>query len=169
MTAVTLLWCLAPERVSAQGRTERSPAVTRAIEGLAVKTLSEWNALSISLRTEFGGMVCEPADGVLYVTGPALSEQFQADQVVPRECFRREPQVGDLHTHGRFGDDGPSDPDLRKADGRIDVAFYVATPCNRIYYWQGPNARNSLRRLDAQTPIPQDVRIRTSELPTCAP
>ena len=110
------------------------------IDAMAVKTLCEWNVLSRNLDREFGGHLCWHQQRGLSASPPKMGSP---DTVTPSVCAPNEVIVAQYHTHGRYGNEGASGPDAIEANRSTDFPYYVVTPSDRIYRYQGPTAGNS--------------------------
>lgn len=122
-------------------QTATAPSLAQ-IDAVAVKTLCDWNQLSVRFDREFAGHLCWHQQRGLSVSPPRMGSPDTVQN--PSLCAPDENPVGQYHTHGRYSNDGPSGVDVDAADRYPipDFPFYVATPLNRIHRYQGPNARN---------------------------
>jgi uncharacterized protein DUF4329 len=129
-----------------QRPTNGAPFVRDAnLDAAAIKALDEWNSWSVTLDQEFGGHLCR-GGATIVASRPNVGS---AETVTPSDCDAGTTPVGRYHTHGRYGNRGPSGPDLLNAELLLDLVFYVESPCNSIHAWQGLRSENKIATLRA--------------------
>lgn len=101
---------------------------------------------------EFGGQIC-PVGTAFTFSGPVSDRLAESVNVSRARCPRDGVAVAWYHTHGQFGDEGPSglqNPvlpnDIYSANTHPNLGQYVISPGRNIYRYQGPDARNNVWR-----------------------
>lgn len=112
-----------------------SSDVDAEVERIAIRTLCEFNQLSVDLDREFGGQICR-RDGAVFAMAPRMGAP---DQVFPSVCAKPDLAVGEYHTHARNGNEGPSGNDAVRANS-FPFPLYVSSPSGVVYRYRGPNA-----------------------------
>ena len=102
------------------------------------------NGHSVRQDLEYAASICQ-RDGRFYV-GAYADGLPDASEAPP--CFLPDMRVGDVHTHARIGNVGPSRPDTDLADQNTDLQFFVVSPNGAVYGYRGPDAANKIEFLD---------------------
>lgn len=120
-------------------------SASAALDATAIRALDEANYWSLKINREYAGHLCRTVGDEYEWSDPNFG-RF-ADEVIPSNCRKGTEPVGRYHTHGRDGQQGPSDIDISNANALPKLVFYVITPCYSVHSWQGPNAAFNQRTL----------------------
>jgi hypothetical protein len=127
------------------------------IERAAVESLRYYNPRSFAVDREYAASICEGPAG-RYVAGEVAFNAVFSDTVVAPGCVGRI-RVGRFHTHGTWGQNGPSGPDAGNAIADTPRPHYVGTPCGYVYRYSAPSG----------TAVGLAVRTHRNPNPGCAP
>jgi hypothetical protein len=136
VNVVVSIWSATFSSIPSQPVT--GPFVDPQQDRVAVESLDRFNPASKTLNVEFAGAICKGGDGGYFASAPAISAV--PDKVIPSACPAGSQAVAQFHTHGSFGQVGPTSADLERAGRPPQLAQYLATPCDSILRWQGNDA-----------------------------